>query len=169
SLSNLPVPVVTAVNGPAVGGGASLALAGDIIIAARSAYFMLSFARIGLVPDVGATWLVARATGRVRALQMALLADRMPAEEAFAAGLVSQLVDNESLAETSEQVANKLAGMPTRTLSLIRQQVRSALESSFAQSLDEERDNQEAASATADFKEGIAAFKERRPPVFTGK
>jgi 2-(1,2-epoxy-1,2-dihydrophenyl)acetyl-CoA isomerase len=168
SLARLPVPLVTAVNGGAVGAGASLALAGDIILAARSSYFMLSFARIGLVPDVGSTWLIARAAGRVRALQMALLADRMPAEEAHSGGLVTEVVDDHQLTQTAEQVARQLAAMPTRALGLIRQQIRMALENSFDHLLDVERDHQAIATQTDDFREGITAFKERRKPIFSG-
>ena len=168
-LASLPVPLVTAIKGAAAGGGASLALAGDIVIAGRSSYVMLAFARRGLVPDVGVTWLVARAVGRPRALKMALLADKMPAEEAFAAGLVTEVVDDEVVQARAEEIAARLAEMPTRTLVAIRAQVQVALDQGFAASLDAERDNQIAVTRTRDFKEGIAAFKEKRKPVFTGE
>lgn len=169
ALADLPVPLVTAVNGAAAGGGASLALAGDIILAARSSYIMLAFSRIALVPDLGATWLVARAVGRVRALEMALLGERMPAEEAHRAGLVTRVVEDDQLAPTAEQVAAQLAAMPTRTLGLIRRQVRAALESTFEASLDLERDNQRLCGQTEDFKEGPTAFREKRHPNFVGR
>ena len=168
-LAALSVPLVTAVKGAAAGGGASLALAGDIVIAGRSSYVMLAFARIGLVPDVGATWLVASAAGRLRAMQMALLADRMPAPEALAAGLVTEVVDDDRVMARAEEIATRLAAMPTRTLAAIRRQVQVALNGGFEASLDAERDNQVAVTQTRDFKEGIAAFKEKRKPVFTGE
>lgn len=168
-LADMPVPLVTAVQGAAAGAGASLALAGDIIIAGRSAYFLLSFARIGLVPDCGGTWLIARAAGRVRALQMALLADRMPADEALASGLVTELVDDDAVASRALEIALRLADMPTRTLAEIRRLVRTAIESDFDTVLDAERDAQAAMTRTRDFREGMAAFAEKRKPVFTGE
>ncbi len=166
---NSPVPLVTAVNGVAAGAGAALAFAGDIIVAARSASFVLSFAKIALVPDCGATWLVARAAGRARAMQMAMLGDKMPAAEALAAGLITQIAEDDALQESAMQVATRLASMPTRTLEMIRKQVNSAFSQSFEESLQTERVNQCAAALTPDFAEGVAAFRERRPPIFTGK
>lgn len=168
-LAELPVPLVTAINGAAAGGGASLALAGDIVVAGRSSYVMLAFVRRGLVPDVGVTWLVASAIGRLRTLKMALLGDKMPAEEALVAGLVSEVVDDDRVMARAEEIAARLAEMPTRTLAMIRQQVNVALNSGFEASLDAECDNQVAVTKTRDFKEGIAAFKEKRRPVFTGE
>jgi len=168
-LAELPVPLVTAINGAAAGGGASLALAGDIVVAGRSSYVMLAFVRRGLVPDVGVTWLVASAVGRLRAMKMALLGDKMPADEALAAGLVSEVVDDDQVMARAEEIAARLAQMPTRTLAMIRRQVNVALNTGFEASLDAERDNQVAVTKTRDFKEGIAAFKEKRKPVFTGE
>lgn len=167
--ADMPVPLVTAVEGAAAGAGASLALAGDVIVAGRSAYFLLSFARIGLVPDCGGTWLIARAAGRVRALQMALLADRMPAEEALAAGLVTEMVDDEAVQARALELAARLAGMPTRALAEIRKLVRTAIESDFDTVLDAESACQSRMTRTRDFREGMAAFAEKRKPVFTGK
>lgn len=168
-LAALPVPLVTAVNGAAAGGGAALALAGDIVIAGRSSYIMLAFALRGLVPDVGATWLVASAAGRLRAMKMALLAERMPAAEALAAGLVSEVVDDDRVMARAEEIASRLAAMPTRTLAAIRSQVQIAIDAGFEASLAAERDNQVAVTQTRDFQEGLAAFKEKRRPVFTGE
>ncbi|MFC3172744.1 enoyl-CoA hydratase-related protein [Novosphingobium bradum] len=168
-LADMPVPLVTAVNGAAAGGGAALALAGDYIVAGRGSYVMLAFARIGLVPDIGATWLVAQACGRVRTLKLALLADKLPAEEALAAGLVSEVVDDEAVAGRAEEVAARLAAMPTRTLGAIRRQVRVALEAGLDATLAAEGANQAMVAQTRDFREGVAAFKEKRKPVFTGE
>lgn len=169
ALADLPVPLITAVNGVAAGAGAAIALSGDLILAAKSASFMLAFARIGLVPDLGATWLVARSAGRVRALEMALLGDRMPAEEAQRIGLITKVVDDAALTREAEQLCTRLSGMPTRALGLIRQQIRAALESSFEQSLLVEREHQRVCARSEDFKEGTAAFREKRSPVFSGR
>lgn len=169
AFADCPVPIVTAVNGVAAGAGASLAFAGDIIIAARSANFVFTFANLALTPDVGGTWLVARAAGRVRALEMALLAEKMSAEKAERCNLVTEVVDDERLMDRAMEVAQKLAAMPTKTLALIREQVRAALESSFEASLDVEARCQQASTETEDFREGMKAFAERRPPAFKGR
>jgi 2-(1,2-epoxy-1,2-dihydrophenyl)acetyl-CoA isomerase len=168
ALAESPIPIVTAVNGVAAGAGASLALAGDIIVAARSAYFMLAFSRIGLVPDMGATWLVARSVGRVKALEMALLGEKLSAEDALAAGLVTRVVEDEALHGEVMSVAGRLAALPRTALATIRRQVRTALDSSFETMLTVERDNQRKAGRTQDHAEGLAAFREKRAPVFTG-
>jgi 2-(1,2-epoxy-1,2-dihydrophenyl)acetyl-CoA isomerase len=169
ALSDLPIPLVTAINGPAAGGGASIALAGDIILAARSSYLMLAFSRIALPPDLGATWLVARAAGRVKALEMALLGERVSAEEAYRSGLVTRVVDDTQLMQSAEEVAAQLTAMPTRTLGLIRLQVRAALESTFEASLGVETDHARLCIETEDFREGTAAFREKRAPKFIGR
>ncbi|MBV1916771.1 MAG: enoyl-CoA hydratase/isomerase family protein [Sphingomonadaceae bacterium] len=169
AFADSPVPIVTAVNGVAAGAGASLAFAGDIIIAARSANFVFTFANLGLTPDVGGTWLVARAAGRVRALEMALLTGKMSAEKACNCDLVTEVVDDEELMARAMEVAEKLAAMPTKTLGLIRQLVRDAIESSFEQSLEAEAQAQNAATKSRDFKEGMTAFAQRRAPNFTGQ
>lgn len=168
-LASLPVPLITALKGAAAGGGAALALAGDIVVAGRSSYVMLAFALRGLVPDVGATWLVASAVGRMRALKMALLAEKMFAPEALAAGLISEVVDDDQVTARAEEIATRLAAMPTRTLAAIRSQVRVAIDHGFQASLDAERDNQVMVSQTRDYREGIDAFKEKRRPAFTGE
>ena len=168
ALAASPIPIVTAMNGLAAGAGVGLALGADIVIAARSSYLLLAFANIGLVPDAGSTWLVAKAVGRARALELALLAERLPAERAYELGLVTRVADDTSVLAEASAVAHKLAAMPTRALGLIRRQVRVALDDGFDATLAEERRNQHAAGFTSDHAEGVAAFREKRPPRFTG-
>lgn len=166
---NLPVPVVTAINGPAVGAGLSFALAGDIILAARSSYLLLSFASIGLVPDAGATWFVSRAVGRAKAMEMALLADRISAERAEAMGLITRAVDDDALEAETAAIAARLASGATQALGRIRRQVNAALEFSLTDTLAIERANQRDVGHTGDFREAIIAFAQKRPPVFKGQ
>jgi 2-(1,2-epoxy-1,2-dihydrophenyl)acetyl-CoA isomerase len=165
----LPVPFVTAVNGPAAGAGASLALAGDIVVAAESAYFLQAFVNIGLVPDVGATWLLPRLAGRARAQAMMMLGERVPAATALDWGMIWQVVPDAELMATARALAARLAAGPTRTYGLIRQGIRAAMDSSLTEALAIERGNQRTAGRTADFAEGVAAFLAKRPAKFTGK
>lgn len=168
-LAELPIPIVTALNGPAAGAGVSVALAGDIVVMSQSAYLLLAFVNIGLVPDAGATWLVARSLGRARTLEMALLGERLSADDAKAVGLVTRVVpDGEALA-TAQALAAKLAAGPSRAIGMIRRQVAFALDNDFNASLDCERANQSVAGKTADFAEAIAAFGEKRKPQFKGQ
>lgn len=168
-LMDLPVPLVTAINGPAVGAGLSIALAGDIVVAARSAYLLLAFVNIGLVPDAGATWLVAASVGRARAMEMALLGEKLSAEEAKAIGLVNRVAeDGEALAE-AQAIAAKLAAGPGKAIGMIRGQVNAAVQSTLDDTLALERDNQRELGRSEDFKEAIAAFAEKRKPQFKGR
>ena len=169
TLSDIGVPVIAAVNGPAAGAGASIALSADVIIAARSAYFLLAFVNIGLVPDTGATWMIARAAGRVKAMEMALLGEKMSADTAYEAGLITRVVDDQDLMPAVVQATEALASKPAHALRMIRKQMKSALELSFEQSLLIERDHQRIAGFTEDFAEGRRAFQEKRKPNFKGQ
>ncbi len=168
-LAGLDIPVITAVNGPAVGAGCGFALSGDIVVMARSAYLLLAFVNIGLVPDAGATWMVAQSVGRARALEMALLGEKIGAEEARQAGLVTRVVDDEAIMDEAMAIARRLAAGPTLAIGLIRKQVAVALTVPLPEALEVERANQSRAGHTADFKEAVRAFAEKRPPVFEGR
>ena len=168
-LAELPVPLVTAINGPAVGAGLSLALAGDIAIAARSAFLLLAFVNIGLVPDLGASWFVARAVGRARAMEMALLGEEISAEDAKAIGLVSRVVDDGKTLEEAQAIAHRIAKGPAKAIGLIRRQMNDALDLDLTQVLARERENQSIAGRTEDFKEAIDAFAQKRRPIFKGR
>jgi 2-(1,2-epoxy-1,2-dihydrophenyl)acetyl-CoA isomerase len=168
-LMELPLPVVCAVNGPAAGAGCSVALSADITIAARSAYFLQAFVNIGLVPDVGSTWMLPRLAGRARAQAMMMLGERIAAEKAEQWGLIYKVVDDDALVLEAQALVRKLASGPTRAYALIRQGLRQSLECSFTESLRIERFNQLQAGRTEDVAEGVAAFLQRRPAVFKGR
>ncbi|MFL7962159.1 2-(1,2-epoxy-1,2-dihydrophenyl)acetyl-CoA isomerase [Pseudomonas sp. NFACC15-1] len=169
TLMALPVPVISVVNGPAVGAGCALALAGDIVLASRSAYFLQAFINIGLVPDAGSTWLLPRLMGRARAQAMMMLGERISAQKAEAWGMIYQVVDDELLASESAALAQRLAAGPTKAYALIRQGVRYALDHSLTEALVAERRSQRIAGSTEDFAEGVAAFREKRQALFQGR
>lgn len=169
AIAAAPVPVIAAVNGPAAGAGASLALMADIVIAARSAYFLQAFVNIGLVPDAGATWILPRLAGRARAMEMMLLGDRIPAAQAAEWGMISRVVDDEALAGEAMMLGVRLAQGPTRAFALIRQLAREAGHHGLTSSLEAERVAQRDAGRTEDFRNGVIAFLQKRPPTFEGR
>jgi 2-(1,2-epoxy-1,2-dihydrophenyl)acetyl-CoA isomerase len=168
-LMSMPVPLVTAVNGPAAGAGCSFAIAGDIVIAAKSAYFLQAFVNIGLVPDMGSTWLLPRLVGKARAQAMMMLGEKVSAETALDWGMIYQVVEDADLMSTAMAVARKLAAGPTSTIGLIRRQMRASFENGLTQQLRLEREYQLTAGLTSDFAEGVSAFLQKRPAAFTGK
>jgi 2-(1,2-epoxy-1,2-dihydrophenyl)acetyl-CoA isomerase len=169
ALFELPIPVVAAVNGPAAGAGCSLALAADIVIAARSAYFLQAFVNIGLIPDAGATWLLPRLVGRARATEMMMLGERISAEQAQAWGMISRVVEDEHLASEAMLLATNLAQGPTVALGLIRQLARHAEQLPLSEALAAERVAQRTAGNSADFKGAVLSFLQKRQPRFEGK
>jgi 2-(1,2-epoxy-1,2-dihydrophenyl)acetyl-CoA isomerase len=168
-LRNLHCPIVTSVNGAAAGAGMSFALMGDMILCARSAYFLQAFRRIGLVPDCGSTWLLPRLVGRARSVELSLMGERLPAEKALEWGLVNRLYDDAALMDETMKLAHELADGPTIALSLIRRLYWESSDNSFEDQLDLEQQMQRRAGAAEDFKEGVTAFLEKRPAKFKGK
>jgi 2-(1,2-epoxy-1,2-dihydrophenyl)acetyl-CoA isomerase len=168
-LAKLPKPVIAAVNGVAAGAGATLALGCDMVIAARSANFVMAFSKLGLVPDCGGTWLLPRTAGRARAMGLALLGDKMSAEQAQQWGMIWQVVDDAELADTSLTLARHLATQPTYGLGLIKQALLASETQTLDQQLDMERDFQRLAGRSDDYREGVSAFLAKRPPQFSGK
>ncbi|QPF86855.1 enoyl-CoA hydratase/isomerase [Bradyrhizobium genosp. L] len=168
-LRKLHCPIVTAVNGPAAGAGMSFALMGDMILCARSSYFLQAFRRIGLVPDCGSTWLLPRLIGKARSVELSLLGEKLPAEKALEWGLVNRVYDDGVLMEEAMKLAHDLASGPTVALSLIRTLYWDSPENSFEEQLNLEFESQRTAGSTEDFKEGVGAFLEKRPAKFKGK
>lgn len=169
ALRNLPMPVIAAVNGVAAGAGANIALACDIVIAARSASFVQAFAKLGLVPDSGGTWTLPRHIGSARAIGLALLGDKLPAEQAAQWGLIWRCVEDMELAPAVDALAQQLAIAPTRGLARIRQAIYEGWGRTLEAQLDIERDYQRELGYSADYAEGVAAFTQKRPPHFTGR
>ncbi|RZL32026.1 MAG: 2-(1,2-epoxy-1,2-dihydrophenyl)acetyl-CoA isomerase [Rubrivivax sp.] len=165
-LRSLPVPVVAAVNGVAAGAGANIALGCDLVLAAESASFIQAFSRIGLIPDCGGTWLLPRLVGRAKALELALLGDRLKAAEAERLGLISRVVADAELQDAAMAVAQKLAGLPTRALVETRRALDEAMRLDYEPALKREAVLQSQLGFAHDYLEGTAAFTDKRQPDF---
>jgi 2-(1,2-epoxy-1,2-dihydrophenyl)acetyl-CoA isomerase len=167
-IRRLPKPVVAAVNGPAVGIGCSLALAGDLVLAAQSAFFGLAFVNIGLMPDGGSTLFVPAAVGKARAFQMALLGERVDAQKALDWGLVNYVHPDDALAGEADALAKHLATGPTRSYASSKEALNRMLYPDLDGQLDLEAELQHSLARSKDFLEGVAAFVEKRDPAFQG-
>ena len=169
TLAGLPQPVIARVNGVAAGAGASLALACDLVVAARSAKFIQSFSALGLVPDTGGSWHLTRHLGQARALGLALTGEPLSAERAAEWGLIWKCVDDEALDSEVEALAAKLAALPPLGLAAIKRIIRTSWGRSLDEELDLQRDEMRRLGFTDDYREGVAAFLEKRPATFTGR
>lgn len=169
-IAECPVPVITSVRGAAAGFGASLALAGDLILAEEKAFFALTFRALGIVPDGGAAWMLVKAAGRVRAMELMMLGERLPAAKALEWGLITRVYQGgEALGEATEKLAAELAQGPTVALGRIRRMAWLAAETGLEEELALEVDYQRECVRSADVLEGLAAFREKRPPRFHGR
>lgn len=169
AIAGFPVPVIAAVNGIAAGAGANVALACDLVVAARSAAFLQAFAKIGLIPDAGGTWLLPRLVGRARALGLAMLAEKLPAEEAERIGLIWKCVPDEALAAEAQALGERLAALPVAALAETRRAFAASAGMTLADALSHEATVQGRLGAAPDAREGIAAFLAKRPPRFTDR
>jgi 2-(1,2-epoxy-1,2-dihydrophenyl)acetyl-CoA isomerase len=169
TLQELPMPVIAAVNGVAAGAGANIALACDVVVAARSASFVQAFCRLGLIPDSGGTWSLPRLVGSARALGLTLLGDKVSAEQAAAWGMIWRCVDDAEFPAAVDALAVQLAAAPTRGLAATKAAIRSSWQRSLAEQLDVERDAQRELGRSEDYAEGVAAFTEKRTANFKGR
>ncbi|MBP0623011.1 enoyl-CoA hydratase-related protein [Cupriavidus consociatus] len=169
ALRQMPKPVITAVNGVAAGAGMSLALAGDVVLAGRSASFLQAFSKIGLIPDAGSTYFLPRYAGEMRARALAILAEKIDAEEAHRIGLVWKVHDDAALQDEAGKLAHHLASMPTLAYGMIKEALNQSFGNDLAAQLEVEATLQSRASRSEDCKEGVAAFVEKRKPQFKGR
>ena len=169
ALRALPMPVVCAVNGVAAGAGANIAFACDLVIAARSASFIEAFAKLGLVPDTGGTYFLPRLAGTARAMGMALLGEKISAEQAAQWGLIWRCVDDAELAATADRIVAQFAMAPTRGLARTKEALYASPANTLETQLDLERDFMRELGMSDDYREGVAAFMAKRPPRFTGR
>jgi 2-(1,2-epoxy-1,2-dihydrophenyl)acetyl-CoA isomerase len=169
ALRALPIPVICAVNGVAAGAGANIALACDIVLAARSANFIQAFCKIGLMPDSGGTYFLPRLVGSARAMGLAMLGDKLSAEQAEEWGLIWQCVDDDKLQDEAMKLAKHFATQPTKGLGFIKQALYASQNNLLDTQLDLERDLQKIAGQSDDYREGVAAFMQKRTPLFKGK
>jgi len=168
-LQALPLPVICAVNGVAAGAGANVALACDIVVAAKSATFIQAFCRIGLLPDAGGTYFLPRLVGTARAMGLALTGDKLTAEQAAQWGLIWRCVEDAELQPVVEALLQQLAAAPTRALAAAKEALHASAGNTLRTQLDVERDLQQALGRSDDFREGVAAFRAKRPPCFSGR
>ncbi|AUW57107.1 2-(1,2-epoxy-1,2-dihydrophenyl)acetyl-CoA isomerase [Sphingobium sp. SCG-1] len=168
AMRDSPLPVITSIRGAAAGVGCGIGLAGDLIIAAEKAFFYLAFCKIGLSPDGGSSYFLSQAIGRVRAMELMLLGERLYAPKALEWGLINRVVSDEELSAATHELATRLAQGP-RSLGMIKASAWSALDAPLEKQLLLERRNQRTAGLTEDCYEGVAAFREKRPPIFKGR
>jgi 2-(1,2-epoxy-1,2-dihydrophenyl)acetyl-CoA isomerase len=168
-LRSLPLPVICAVNGVAAGAGANLAFACDLVIAAKSATFIEAFCKLGLIPDTGGTYFLPRLVGSARAMGLALLGEKVTAEQAAQWGLIWQCVEDAELAPCVDRLAAHFAAAPTRGLARAKQAIYASPANTLEQQLELERDFMRELGASDDYREGVAAFMAKRPPMFTGR
>jgi 2-(1,2-epoxy-1,2-dihydrophenyl)acetyl-CoA isomerase len=168
-MRDMDKPIISAVNGIAVGAGANFALAADFVVAARSAAFLQAFARIGLIPDAGGTWWLTHHLGEPRAKALAMLAEPLPAEQAAEWGLIHKVVDDDKLMEEAQGLARRLAAGPTRAYALTKRAIHAASRNALETQLVLERELQREAGYSDDFIEGVSAFLEKRPAKFSGR
>lgn len=169
AMRDCDIPIITSLRGACAGIGSSIALMGDIIIASKSAYFLQAFVNLGLVPDGGAAYILSRAIGRVRAMELMLLGEKLFAEKAFEFGLITRVVEDADLEAVTKELAQRLAMGPTVSLGIIRNSAWEALEIDFPTQLSRERELQSKAGLSSDFLEGVMAFFQKRKPDFKGK